>query len=360
MKSSLSLLLIAFLFKALTSLAQTSEEVADVATFEVIGNSYFGFIGNKIYKQESSNGKWEHIVTLPFAADGGRFSMKDRNTIVYLRHDDSLFYYRISDAKLVRKTQKELFNSFCANRIKKIIFSRAGYGDSPPDEDSMVYILDGRQFILAYKSPSTPRHDPFLSDNNIAIDQQVVAEFVKKIPAIYNKRATIENMAFTQEEYDTCKRNILAFKTFLESPESESKPRYKCAFYEYGKNLNFDKLLALVDTVRTIAPEYLNKFFWEACIRYEKDSWLVSWPRVKLVNAKDEVLEIRNGYDEPKTLYFPWGIELKGLYFNCYAFEINAFLNSAFPQFLGDSKRVVLIQELVKDLYERWEYSNKK
>lgn len=327
--------------------------------FHRTGNNAYGSIGSKIYRQESSGGEWNYILTLPFATDRGNLTMKDTNTIEFSRYDDSLFYYSISDGKVEGKTHKEMFDSFCASSIKKIIFSQVSFWGDGREAESMVYILKGSQFVLVHKSPELTRYGPYLSDNSVTIDQKLVAAFVKKMPAIYNKKTTVDGLGFTPEQYDSCRRNILAFKAFLESPESERGSMHDCAFTYFGKNINFEKMLALVDSVRTIDPGYLNEFFWDAIALYEKERWSNSWPRVELVNTKNEVLEIKSFYDIPWTFYFPWDIKLNGKYFINTAIEINDFLHSVFPRFLEPCDRVKLIQDLVIDLYWRQRNADK-
>src|SRR5689334_14786305 len=102
MRSPVLSLFIALILPCSASLAQPAEKLA-IAPFDpqIIGfvdKDTYGAIGNKIFIQRGNDFKWKEAFVLPFATDSGKLSMKDNNTILFNRFDDSLFYYSISDA----------------------------------------------------------------------------------------------------------------------------------------------------------------------------------------------------------------------------------------------------------------------
>ena len=312
----------------------------------------WGNRGSKVYKQQGTNGPWEYAFTLPFATDSGYLSMKDTANILFSRRDDSLFYYSISDAKVKRTTKKEMMESFCANGIKKIIFSKGSQGCFHNVSSELVYEIEDGRFVLSGKIDKGGGHSNYLKDNDDEIDQQVVEEFVKKIPAIYKKRATINDLEFTQKDYDACKRNIMAYKTYLENKGSAKNAKEKgCAFIFWVNNLDFSKLISLVDSVKTVDQNVLN----DALLSSEFWSTTSFSAKIKLVNTNNEVLEIKSIYYEANAFYFPWSMELNGVVSTNTAIEINRFLKDVFPNFLDSSNKVDLIQNIVKELYRRQE-----
>lgn len=333
-----------------------TNRVADIEPdiFQYSNNGIVGSIGNKIYKQKEYKGKWTYAYTLPFAVDSGSLSMKDTGTILFSRNDDSLFYYSIADAKVERRSKDEVIKSFCAKEIKTIVFSKGSQGCFHYNSDEAVYELEGGSFALSQKTNPGTGQTAYLKGNPDEIDQQAVAKFVKKIPAIYKTPATINDLAFTQKEYDECKRNILAYKTFLESGPDRKKAMAKKkegGFTFPVNNLDFNKLIALVDSVKTVDQSLLNRYLASS----EMWSTTSLWTSIVLKNADDEVLEIKNTYYEPTAFYFPWMIKLNGTTSMTMSIEINRFLNSVFPGFLDCNQRVEVIQGIVKELYRQQE-----
>lgn len=314
--------------------------------FHYTMNGNLGNIGSKVYKQKRFNDAWEYAFELPFATDSGRLSMKDSTTIMFNRQDDSLFYYNISHATLEKKTKKGMIERFCASDIKTIIFSKGVQGCFNSASSEKIYELEDGRFVLSRNNDKGGTH--YLIHNEDEIDADVVNEFVRKIPAIYNKQATIDDLEFTRKEYDACKRNIIAYKTYLERQGSARDAGEKgCAFYIIDNNLDFPTLIALVDSVKTIDPAILNK----ALSSYEMVSTTSFSAGIRLVNTNREELEIRTIYYEPDAFYFPWRITLNGSVSTSMAIEINKFLNQVFPQLLDYSSKVTTIQHLVRELY---------
>jgi hypothetical protein len=317
-------------------------------------NGALGSIENNIYQQKEDGAKWTYAYTLPFAVDSGYLISKDSGTILFNRNDDSLFYYSIANAKVERGTKAEVMKSFCAKGIKKIVFTKGSSGCFYFQKENMVYELKGGSFVLSQKNGPEEGQSSFLKDNADKIDQQAVADFVKKIPAVYNTQVSINDLGFTQKEYDECNRNILAYKMFVESgPDrkmAETKEK-ESAFTFPVNNLDFNRLIALVDSVKTVEQSVLNSYL----ISSKLQSTSSSWAEITLVNADDEELEINNTYYEPPAFYFPWRITVNGISSTSTCIEINRFLNSVFPGFLDYNDRVAVMQGIVKELYRRQE-----
>jgi hypothetical protein len=326
---------------------------AVVTTPVKFGYTNFGkpiaHIGNNIYQRDDS--KWRHVFTLPFATHDGNLSVKDWETIVFTR-DDSVFYYNISNGKVAKGNARLTINNFTAAGIQRIIFTHGHYGCFRGSEETQVYTRHDSQFVTVQtgKEPDTANALP---DYPYAIDARVVEDFLKKMPTIYSKQVSIGDLAFSQAEYDSCKINILKYKSMYESDDEESYNMLTSGL----SDPDFTKFITLVDSVKTIDQELLNWYF------ISQRPWSTSRLATKItfVNNNNEVLEIEN-HEYYNALYFPWLIKLNGLYTVNTAIEINQFIQTVYPNFLdkvykmlsGRRKidaRVYEIQRLVKFLY---------
>lgn len=250
-----------------------------------------------------------------------------------------------------KEIEKELLEGFCSKDIKTIIFSKGGAGCfGEKSSDTMVYELKETRFVLSRKV-FTGGAIVDLKVNANEINKQEVVAFVKEIPAIYRKQSTINELGLTQQDYDTCKRNILAFKKVREREiRTKKQANKRTAFTLDGYNLDFPRLLALVDSVKTIDQRVLDRYF--AFYDFKQGNL---WARIIFVNANNEMLEIENiSYGIPSPFYFPWVIKLNGARSVNSTGEINRFLQTVFPNFLDHpTSRVEVIQGLVKYLYWR-------
>jgi hypothetical protein len=321
----------------------TREPVSFGHTFT--NTSYLvGHIGNQIYLGKEY--KWLYAFTLPFATDSGTLCMKDEDVILFSR-GDSVFYYSISGRKLSKGNGAKEIRDFVADGIHSIVFIR-GFGTCfGVGKENMIYTLQDNQFVLARRNTEGSRQDIFSRNCPDTINQRKVAEFVQKIPAIYSKQMCVDEMRFSQEEYDTCNRNILKYKSLYEGGQKEGEYPFT---FEKG-NLDFTKLITLVDSVKTINPELLNWYF----ITQKNNSTIHYRFTMKLVNNKGEELEIKNEDYYSNGFYCPWQINLNSLHSVSTAIEINRFIRDVYPGFLRNEKRIDLIQELAKLLYREWE-----
>ena len=348
MKTPVWPLIIALIFTFNTAFAQTSGK------FPVkFGRIYYykpmAHIGSSIYQREDS--RWIHLFTLPFATDNGNLSVKDWQTIVFTR-GDSVFYYNMSNRKVSKGNARETINNFTAAGIQRIIFTHGHYGCGPSSEEARVYTRLDNQFVTAQRRKNRDTVNA-LPDFPYAIDAQIVEEFLKKMPAIYSKQVSIDDVAFSQAEYDSCKINILKYKAMFESDDKESYNLFTSGL----SNPDFTRFITLVDSVKTIDRELLN---WYFISQITSGSSRLS-TEITFVNNNNEELKIEN-HEYSSALYFPWNIKLNGLYAVNTAIEINQFLQAVYPNFLDKlnklmsdrrktDARVYEIQKVVKFLY---------
>jgi len=307
-----------------------------------------GSIGNKIYeKAPYKDSLWNYRFALPFKVDSGSLSMIDDTTILYTRNDDSLFYYNIPAASVERRFTKTMIEEFCKSDIKKLIFSTGSRGCFHGYEDEISYInLDGK-FVLDKIHSSGSTHDYQLSENKASIDGNIVEKFVREVPAVLAKSATIEELDFTESDYTTCKHDILDFKKSI-----ESKGKTKETPFTYNENnLDFDRLISMVDSIKTIDQSHLE---W-ALLHLGDDYWstTTNWVKISIINKQNQEMAISNEFFKPNAFHFPWRINLSGVDSISTSMSINKFAEKVFPTFLNGPNRVEVLYALVKYLYEQ-------
>lgn len=273
-------------------------------------------IGNNIYQRNDA--RWVYAFTLPFATGSACLNVYDWETIVCPR-GDSVFYYNMSNGKVSKSSARQTIGNFAAAGIKRIIFNHGHYACAGSYDEKQGYTRNGDQFVTEQRGRG---QDIFPE----AIDARPVDDFLKKMPAIFSKQACIDDLAFTQAEYDSCKINILKYKSMY---ESDDKEHYNP--FTYGNNKpNFTKYLMLVDSVKTIDQELLNWYF------ISQRTWSTARNATKIifVNNNDEELQIEN-QEYYNAFHFPWHLKLNGLYAVNTAIEINQFLQAVNPGFLN-------------------------
>lgn len=326
----------------------STNESSDIEP-SVIGYTQNGTIGvlkDKAYAQKDYKGSWEHIFNFPFPVDRGKLSLIEYNMILYNRDDDSLFYFDLSGNPIVSRSKAKMIENFCKEGIRKLIFNSGSQGCFHGYKDELSYINENGTYVSKDEESSGSKHQNMLPENEDEIDGQLVSEFTKKVPLLFDKTnyASITDLDFTEKEYEQCRQDILDFKASFQS----SKKKKKTKFSFDKNNIDFERLLAQVDSVKCINKEQLNFVLSDLSEMWSTTSF---WKEVQLINDKDDVLFITSRYYEPNAFYFPWIIRLNGYVFLTTSIEVNKFLEKVYPSFLADGGRVEILHTLVKKLY---------
>jgi hypothetical protein len=228
----------------------------------------------------------------------------------------------------------------------------------------MVYELKNNRFVLACKVHKGMEYVN-LEDNAGEIDKEQVEAFVKKIPDMYEKsQATIGDLGFTQKDYDSCRQNILADKIYMTTHTEYPENRWDQddRFHFYGKDLDYDKLIALVDSVKAMEPAAIDdNIFYIGDYWHERDGWeedgLKNATLIVLVNNNNEKLQIKTSKNSISLppFYSPWFFRLNGVASMSRAPEIYRFFKTIYPSFLGHRDNVDTIRFLVTELYKKQE-----
>jgi len=316
-----------------------------------VGYTSAGQIGirdNKVFLQKDYNGPWTYLFTFPLSLNNAVLSVIDEDKLLYNKGTDSLYYFNMSgDLKSVRSKTTMIAN-FGKNGIKKISFFRGSQGCFHYFNNELEYTNFSGNFEGAMEIPHGSKGEP-LPENEDVIEGKLVEQFFKKLPEILSvpHLTSINDLNFTNTEYERCKKDILEFRTSL---LNQNKKRKKETAFNFNRNnLDFDKLLNMVDSIKQIRPEILTS------ILAEMDGILsttTNWTRIQFVNNENEVLTISSYYYNPNAFYFPWVVQLNGYTVQSTNIEINRFVQSAYPNFLENGKRIEILHRIARELYD--------
>lgn len=304
-----------------------------------------GSIGNSIYTQKDDSGAWEYALTLPFKTDSGYFTALEDNRILYRKRRDSLYYYNIATNRVEKKDLRKMLSSFGEPGIKKIIYSQGSYGCDHNYSDQLVYNRDKGNFSLSHTKPKG-RQNIKLQTDIAEIDGTAVADFVKSLSDLYSKYPNIQSLGFTERDYEKCKRDIVKFKN---NPGQYGVRPKEGEFYLYENNIDFDRLLSTVDTIKQLNDTTLNRVLVNI---EESFSTTTNWVSLTIVNRDNSIMTIANSSAEANALYFPWRVSIDGASTVMYAMPITNFIRETCPGLLSETNRVKVLHTFVRRLYK--------
>jgi hypothetical protein len=314
---------------------------------EIIGytsKGIYGAVKEKIYIQKNFDDKWHYKFDLPFSVDSGNLSMPTEKYIVFHKYNDSLFYYNYLYGDLLKTTVRENIESFCKTSISKLIFQLGSSGCFHNTASNLVYTNETDEFVLGNQTAADKNKNLSLPENSPIIDSKVVEDFVKSLAGIYQKLATIKELGFSDEDYEKCKIEIIKFQENIE----KNKKTDKLPFQFDKNNLDFAKLISLVDSIKIIHPNILNQNLMQLNSIW---STTTNWFKIVFVNDENQTLEIANYYYEPNALMFPWTITVNGIRVTNTSIEINHFLEKIYPAIFDKADKMDILRTLVKKLY---------
>lgn len=334
------------------SFQTTGSESIDPYNFGYVATGFIGVKDNKVFLQKGYKGSWSYQFTFPFEVDSKNLSSRNNN-IMYQK-DDSIFYFSFSGQLLKSVSRRRMVEDFCKAGISQIKFNRGSRGCFHSYEDILTYSRKNNEFGFAVERNTGSKHGEQLPANEDEISFAAVNNFLKKIPAFFEtfQMSSVRDLGFTEADYQQCKKDILEFKRLVELPEAKSKRKrdYReiAAFHFERNNLDFDRLLNLVDSVRYIDTARLNTILLNLS---EMWSTTTDFTGFTLVNNNNEELTFASNYYEPNPFYFPWSISLNGCVVGSTSMVINNFIKEVYPNFLDEKNKVAVLHTIVKRLY---------
>ena len=307
-------------------------------------NYIYGTIGNRVYKR-SYEGNWTYQYTHPFTLHGEKIFFPNDSLLIYQTREDSLYYFYASDGRVKATTLQHVINDFCEAGIEQIEFAKINSGCFYYSLDKAIYIRRDGSFVLDDVRSQGDRQTKQLTNCPAEIDEDVLDRFVKELPLLVSKKATIEDLGFSDRQYAKCKRDILAFRRSIEAGEKEKVT----PFHLFKNNLDFPRLLTLVDSVRYVDKAALDHVLNNP---YEIISTSSTTVNLQLVNSRGEKLTLLHNYSEgPSAYYFPWTMSLDGLRLQSTAIGIYDFMRTAYPAFLNSPDKMPILYAIVKQMY---------
>jgi hypothetical protein len=237
---------------------------------------------------------------------------------------------------------------FAHSRISRLIFSQGSRGCFHNYADQLVFTNLGDSFGGDMEFSHDTKSTTGMHGNDQRIRTSTVDSFVKATLYLFDNysRVTIDELRFTPQDYERCRQDIRAFQSSL---QQSGKKKKETAFSFPRNNLDFDRLLSLVDSVKTIEPTLL----WSLLIKINNAMWstTTNWKKIELVNDKNEKLTLTSEYFIPNAFYSPWVITLNGITVTSPGMPIIRFLEKTYPAFLENLDKVQVLHYLVKQLY---------
>ena len=319
---------------------------------KIIGYSSLGIFGisnNKLELQSQSDGFWKYQFTFPFDISQGNVSISDNNSIVYKKRD-SVFYFSLSGELKKSTTVKELINNFYSSGIYKIKFFKGSRGCFHYFQDQLIYTNNDGVFNNPVRNDNGSRHHDLLTDYDTEIPSTNIDELIKELPFIfqYPLSMSMQDLGFTEKDFQKCKYDIDKFEQYVSTIDKKKKEKMQTDFYFNENNLNFNRLLMLVDSTKYIDTILLNSILINP---EEIISTTTNFIGFTLVNNKNETLNFTNTSNGLEDLYIPWTIDLNGCRISTTRIEVNNFLEAVYPNFLYKINKVKILHAIVKKLY---------
>jgi len=304
-----------------------------------------GSIDNSIYVQKEYGGQWEYVLTLPFKTDSGYLRALENNRILYYKGKDSVYDYNIATNRVEKRDLRQMFNSFRMPGIKKIVYSSGSQGCFHGYSYELVYEKANGNFRLSHTKPNgNPRL--VLETDIEEIDEGAVNDFVKSLPDFYDKYPSIQSLGFTESDFEKCKRDIIKFRN---NPGGYERAQKDGTFYLYKNNIDFDRLLSIVDTIKQLNDTTLSSVLTQID---ETSSTTTNWVSLTIENGDNSTMTIINQSSAANALYFPWQVSIDGVSTVMYAMPITRFIRETCPLLLKERDRVKVLHTFVRSLYK--------
>jgi hypothetical protein len=322
------------------------EKDVNPTQFGFTSKGQLGFKGQDIYYKKRHDAEWQFLYTLPYPIEYNTLTALPGPVLLYTRNDDSLFYFDSSGKQIKAITKNDMVAGFLKHGIKQIIFTNEAAGCFHSSGTQVAYDNLRSSFgnpnegkvSLRDKGNRMPEFEDEISNDD-------VYDFLGKLPEIFAQtpKTTPQDLGFSNEELSRLRKDILHYIDAV-----KNNKEFNNGFAMYRNNLDYDRLLSLVDSVNYIKPEKLHQ-----CLLHLEElvSTSSTWKSVIFVNYKNQKLKISATYYGATPYYFPWSVDLEGYRFRTTNAAINKFLQKVYPAFIKDENKMAVLYSLVKQIY---------
>jgi hypothetical protein len=318
----------------------TAQPSPNAQPFGFAKDSFYTNIGNVIYKMGRISTTWIYAFDLPFVvAKEDVLRMPDESHILVIQKDTNLIYYHLQSATVQNTTAKKILENFVASKITEISFETTLSNCFNNSKAEDVYILNkDNEYTYAsskkLKNPAKLR----LPKNEETIEAFTITNFLKELPDFIHHKVTMAELGFSEANYEQCKKDILDYRA-----------NKRFAFYVWDKaNVNFDRLINMVDSVKNISPEKLNTYL------YHIEEIIATFSRgigIKFKNEEGQELFLGSSHaSKANTFGFPWNLYLNGYTIKGNWLELSTLLQKIYPSLLPKADKIKILHSLVKKL----------
>ncbi|PSL45668.1 hypothetical protein CLV51_104375 [Chitinophaga niastensis] len=370
------------------------------------GDTTYGLSDNKLYQQQTYGLNWDYNSDLPFKINKGTAMIVAGKQLLYTPGNDSLYYYGIDTKQLKKVTVQESLSAFYQQPVKSIAFIMRG--SVFMKEDTVVYKRNNQQFERP-QSTANETDTGWIVKMPATISTGSIDSLAGNIKNSCYQYDKIADFKFSKQEYQHCKKQINTFQLAVKAhviPESPAAD-----FWININNLNFDRLIDLVDSIPlldslklhkilvlpeglwsnnfvVIGPEIANlgdfmekayesmkknnpggtespallkylleatdSLTWNDCRPTPSGSWNMynNWVQLILTNQEGHTLIIRNFRYQTYPLFSPWTVELDGYVITEKSSVLmDQFMTAMAPPLIDKEGRQHMLQKLVKAMY---------
>ena len=332
------------------------QEEDTVELHEAYTNKVYGAAGNKIFRQTKEE-EWEYAFTLPFPVDRPKDISIIKGELSY-ESNDSVYFFNIRQQTNKVTTTQAMLDEFRKHPVRQISFSTGYSNCDGSGNDAISYTRHKNEFVLSKTDTGKVQYaSTKLKPEITSIPTKNITKFVEEICLHYKRQPVLKDIAFSEADYQKCKQDIKRYQQYnlFNYPHVVGGP--DTLFYFDQNNLDFEKLIGCVDSVKHIDSSRLN----QALSNINSHIFnLHYWITVYLENDAGSKLTITNSYMDPNALYIPWEIYIDRLTVTTTSSSpaILPFFQENCPSILATHNKVPILYELVKYLYS-WPSNNK-
>lgn len=311
------------------------------------GKYYYGIAGNAIYRKKVGKDNWRLQQQLAVSPVIRTLRVNyDKNEIVFSTGNDSIYHVDIDNGKMRGIRMRDYLSRFQEHPVSRLTFSIGSRGCFHRYVDNLEYKREGNEFVLTDKNSEGTKHTNQMNAANEIVPADEVARLQKAVCNDYSRMPGISDMGFTQQDYDQCKKDIQAFSL---DRKVENSPG-KIGFYIRENNVDFNKLILLVDSIGTIDTAAIREILQHT----DFTSTTTYWMSISLVNDDGETLRIQYAYyDTPNVLRLPCALIFNDDELTTFTPEITRFLDRNCPAMMKNKNRMPLLYAMVNYLYSR-------
>lgn len=325
---------------------ETSEgPVSQPAIIAYTPKGIIGADGALIFTKKDFEAEWQADITLPLPFKPENVLFTEDERFLACSPGDSLYYIDRNGKLSTVIPLKKLLSDFTAAGISQLTFGDGSNGCFHGYLNSVTYREEGDDYILVETNSQGDENKKRLAGRPEVIDGEEIAKLLSQLPSLFNKDSLpgVQDLGFTESDFEQCRDDIKEFEQAIASGKKK-----KTAFYMWQNNIDFERLRALLDSIKTLDKKLLNAYLYNLAELWSTTSFTKS---IELKNRDGMVLSISSMFCEPNAFYVPWKITLNGYSVSTTHLAVYNFVKAAWPGFLEENDKKAVLHKLLRKLY---------